>query len=73
MLAPAVTAVIEYFGWDRCAIIATPEDLQTSVALATKQRLESAGILVYYHVINEMRFGDEVSQLMLNTKNNIIF
>ena len=59
-MAPVVKAVMKSFSWSRCAIIATTADLHTSLALATKQRLLAAGYKVFYHAINEIKFGDKV-------------
>ena len=59
-LAPIAPAVIQSFGWDRCAVIATSDVLYNSMATETKPLLESAGIKVFFHIVNPVWFSDAV-------------
>ena len=49
---PIVNAVMDEFGWERCAVIATTDAQHSNLATETKTFLEDAGKIVYYHVTN---------------------
>ncbi len=59
-LAPIAGAVMQTFSWTRCAIVATSEYMQSSLAVETKRLLEEDGITVFFHIINPIWFGNEV-------------
>ena len=60
-MLPFLTATIVSFGWSRCAIIASSQAYQSSLAVETKIVLEQAGVTVFYHIINPVWHDDHVS------------
>ena len=49
---PIVNAVMEEFGWERCAVIATTQGKYSELASQTKTFLENAGKTVFFHITN---------------------
>ena len=58
--ASVARRIMQEFGWDRCAILVTDQQLFLNLGEQTKQLLDEEGMTTFYHVVRPIWFNGQV-------------